>query len=353
MPHHNLTPDAIDPATVPVRITHRGAAIPMIGLGTFGSDHATPHQVAAAVREAIALGYRHIDCARVYGNEAEIGEVLQEAVASGIVRRDELWITGKLWNDMHGPGDVLLSVAQTLKDLRLDYLDLFLVHWPFPNHHDPGVDVNARHPHSRPYIHENYLRVWRQMERLVDAGLVRHIGTSNMTIPKLDLLLRDCRIKPATNEMELHPHFQQPQLLDYCEANGVIPIGYSPLGSPNRPPRDATPNDTVDLDDPVVREIAEAHGVHPAEVCLKWAVGRGHIPIPMSTKRRNILSNLHAVTTDPLSHEEMRQMATIDKNCRLIKGQVFLWPGSTSWHDLWDVDGTIPGYTDNTAGGKR
>jgi len=339
----SIAADAVDPASVPTRLTNRGDRVPAIGLGTFGSDHATPGEVATAVREAIALGYRHIDCARVYGNEAEIGEVLAEVLDSGLVAREELWITSKLWNDMHGDGDVLLSLARTLRDLRLDYVDLFLVHWPFPNHHDPGVDVNARHPDSRPYIHDEYLAVWRQMERLADAGLARHIGTSNMTIPKLDLLVRDCRVKPGFNEMELHPHFQQPDLFDYCNRLGIIPIGYSPLGSPNRPPRDTTPDDTVDLDDPVLTGIAAEHGVHPAEVALKWAVQRGQIPIPMSTKRRNILSNIRAVSEDPLSDGEMEALAGIDRNCRLIKGQVFLWPGSSGWEELWDPEGRIAG----------
>ncbi|MFW5743222.1 MAG: aldo/keto reductase [Spirochaetota bacterium] len=338
-----LADDAIDPARVPARTTHRGADMPAIGLGTFGSDHTTAAEVAAAVREAIAVGYRHIDCARVYGNEAEIGEVLDEVLQSGTVRRDELWITSKLWNDMHGRGDVLVSLAATLKDLRLDYLDLFLIHWPFPNHHDPGVDADARHPDSRPYIHEEYMAVWRQMERAADAGLVKHIGTSNMTIPKLDLLLRDCRVKPAVNEMELHPHFQQPELFDYCNRFGIIPVGYSPLGSPNRPPRDTTPNDTIDLEDPVIVEIAQSHGVHPALVALKWAAQRGQVPIPMSTKRRNIRANLAALVEDPLSDAEMDAIGTIDRNCRLIKGQVFLWPGSPGWEALWDVDGVIAG----------
>lgn len=338
-----LAADAIDPARVPVRTTHRGADMPAIGLGTFGSDHTSAAEVAAAVREAIALGYRHIDCARVYANEAEIGEVLDEVLQSGIVRRDELWITSKLWNDMHGSGDVLVSLAETLKDLRLEYIDLFLIHWPFPNHHDPGVDVNARHPDSRPYVHEEYMAVWRQMERAADAGLVKHIGTSNMTMPKLDLLLRDCRVKPAVNEMELHPHFQQPDLFDYCNRFGIIPVGYSPLGSPNRPPRDTTPNDTIDLEDPVIVEIAQAHGVHPALVALKWAAQRGQVPIPMSTKRRNIRANLAALVEDPLTDAEMDAIGTIDRNCRLIKGQVFLWPGSPGWEALWDVDGVIAG----------
>jgi diketogulonate reductase-like aldo/keto reductase len=228
-----------------------------------------------------------------------------------------------------------------LKDLGLDYLDLYFVHWPFPNFHPPGCSVDSRSPDSKPYIHENFMKTWRQMERLVEMGLVRNIGTSNMTVPKLELLLRDAEIRPACNEMELHPHFQQPELFDYCVANQIVPIGYSPIGSPARPERDRTVDDTVDIEDPVIVRIAEYHGIHPAVVCLKWAVQRGQVPIPMSTSRRNILANIKALTEDPLTEAEMHDIAGIDRNCRLIKGQVFLWKDDQDWQDLWDVDGVI------------
>jgi threonine dehydrogenase-like Zn-dependent dehydrogenase len=171
----------------------------------------------------------------------------------------------------------------------LDYLDLYLVHWPFPNYHPPGCDVHSRNPNAKSYIHENYMKTWRQMEKLVMMGLVRHIGTSNMTIPKLELLLRDAVIKPAVNEMELHPHFQQPELFHYVVDHGILPIGYCPLGSPNRPQRDRILDDTVDLEDPVIVGIAQQRGIHPAQVCIKWAIQRGQIPIPFSTKRRNYM----------------------------------------------------------------
>ncbi|MEN6478461.1 MAG: aldo/keto reductase [Anaerolineales bacterium] len=314
--------------------------MPAIGLGTFGSDHASPAEVAEAVLGAAEVGYRHFDCAMVYGNEAEIGCALQAVLAGGVAR-EQLWITSKLWNNKHAPEDVIPACRQSLADLQLEYLDLYLVHWPFPNHHEPGVDVHSRSANARPYIHEEYMRTWRQMEALVDAGLVRHIGTSNMTIPKLDLLLRDARILPAVNEMELHPHFQQPALFDYVRAHGMVPVAFCPLGSPNRPERDRTAEDTADMQDPVLVEIAAAHGVHPALVCLKWAVQRGQVPSPMSTSRRHYLSNLRAVTQDPLTPAEMAALAGIDRNCRLVKGQVFLWREGQSWEDLWDLDGRI------------
>ena len=337
-----LAPDGVEPTTIPYKKLYTGDKIPVIGLGTFGSDHVTAEEVANAVREGILLGYRHIDCASVYKNEHAIGPVLNDLIENGL-KREDLWITSKVWNDMHGKGQVIESCKKTLRDLQLDYLDLYLVHWPFPNHHAPGVDVNSRDPHAVPYIHENFMKTWAQMEQLVEMGLVRNIGTSNMTIPKLKLLLRDANIKPACNEMELHPHFQQPELFDFVVKRNIVPIGYSPIGSPARPTRDRAPDDTVDIEDPVIVKIADRLNVHPAVVCIKWAVQRGQIPIPFSTKRRNMLSNLNAVISEPLKNEEMNEIAGIDKNCRLIKGQVFLWQGAKSWKDLWDIDGIIAG----------
>ena len=332
--------ERIDPGLVPKRKLYTGAEIPVIGLGTFGSDHVSSEQVAEAVKDAARVGYRHFDCAAVYGNEPEIGEALQEVMQSGI-SRDELWITSKLWNDKHAEKDVIPTCQKTLADLQLDYLDLYMIHWPFPNYHAPGVDVTSRDSNARPYIHENYMKTWRQLEKLVDMGLVRHIGASNMTIPKLKLLLRDARMKPACNEMELHPHFQQPELFQYVVDNGILPIGFSPIGSPNRPERDTTPEDTVPTQDPVIVKIAQRLGVHPAVVCLKWAVQRGQVPIPFSTTPRNYVSNLKSTISEPLTEADMQAIAAIDKNCRLIKGQVFLWKENQDWEDLWDIHGEI------------
>jgi len=333
-------PDGVDPAIVPRRLLTTGATIPAIGLGTFSSDRYTGESIAEAVTGAIEVGYRHIDGASVYGNEQMIGQALRGMRQRGL-RRDELWITSKLWNDKHGEDAVIPACEQSLKDLQLEYLDLYLVHWPFPNAHAPGVDVGSRDPHARSYIHEAFMKTWRQLEKLVELGLVRHIGTSNMTIPKLDLLLRDARIAPACNEMELHPHFQQPELFTFVMDNGIIPIGFSPIGSPRRPDRDRTDTDTVDIEDPVIVRIARRLRVHPAAVCVKWAVQRGHVPIPFSIHREKYLGNLHAVVSAPLTDAEMAEIAGIDRNCRLIKGQVFLWKDHQGWEDLWDLSGQI------------
>lgn len=330
----------VDARLVPQRILYTGAKMPVIGLGTFGSDHVSADEIADAVRGAAAAGYRHFDCASVYSNEDRIGHALRAIISSGIPRED-LWITSKLWNDKHAEDDVIPAFEKSRADLQLEYLDLYLIHWPFPNHHPPGCDVTSRAGNAQPYIHENFMRTWRKLEQLVDAGLTRHIGTSNMTIPKLKLLLRDARIRPAVNEMELHPHFQQPELFDFVRANGIQPIGYSPIGSPARPERDRTPEDTSPIEDPVIQEIAKRHDVHPALICLKWAVQRGQTPIPFSTKRSHFISNLMGIVADPLTAEEMERIRGIDRNCRLIKGQVFTWKEGQAWEDLWDVNGEI------------
>ena len=336
----HLMNGSVDPALIPQRVLYTGAEMPAIGLGTFGSDHVAAAEIAAAVEAAAEVGYRHFDCASVYGNEREIGYALQRILGQQ-GKREELWITSKLWNDKHGETDVLPSCRQSLADLGVGYLDLYLTHWPFPNFHPSGCDVSSRSKDAKPYIHTDFMKTWRKMEELVDMGVARHIGTSNMTIPKLKLLLRDARIKPAVNEMELHPHFQQPKLFDFLRANGIVPVGYCPIGSPARPLRDRTPEDTVPTLDPVIVEIADRLGVHPAVVCVKWAAQRGQVPIPFSTSRDHILSNLEGVASDPLTDEEMLAISTIDRNCRLIKGHVFLWKEGQSWEDLWDMNGEI------------
>lgn len=333
--------ERINPVDVPKKKLYSGEEIPSVGLGTFGSDKYTPEQVSEAVFGAIESGYRLIDCAAVYQNEDKIGEVLKRVFAETEIKREELFITSKVWNDMHGEGDVLRSCEKSLKDLQLDCIDLYFVHWPFPNYHAPGCDGDSRNPDSRPFSLEEFMSTWRQCEELVEKGMVRYIGMSNMTIPKLEAVLPLCKIQPAALEMECHPSFQQPELFAYALSHGIQPIGYCPIGSPSRPERDRTSGDVADTQMPEIVEIAEAHGVHPAIICLKWAVQRGQIPIPFSVKRPQYLSNLKCVTEDLLTEAEMKKIEQADKFCRLIKGQVFLWEGAKGWEDLWDLNGTI------------
>ncbi len=333
--------EVINLKKVPLRTLYTGIKMPAVGLGTFGSDKYSPAQISEAVYGAVKAGYRLIDCAAVYQNEDQIGDVLKKLFDDGIVKREELFITSKVWNDMHGDGEVIASCKKSLADLKLDQIDLYFVHWPFPNYHAPGCDGDSRNPASRPFDIENFMGTWRQCEQLVEMGLVKHIGMSNMTIPKLEAVLPLCHIQPAALEMELHPSFQQQELFDYALAHHIVPIGYCPIGSPSRPERDRTEEDVADTELPEVAEVAKAHGIHPAVVCLKWAVQRGQVPIPFSVKESQYISNLKCCTEDLLTDEEMELLKKAERNCRLVKGQVFLWPGAKDWTSLWDLDGTI------------
>ena len=332
----------IDPKTVPLMSLGDGGSIPCLGMGTFGSDRVSPDEVAEAVAGGIRAGYRLFDCAACYGNEKQIGTVFHAAIKEGVVKREELFIMTKVWNDMHR--DVEKSCLRSIADLQCDYLDMLFIHWPFPNYHAPFCDVNSRNPDSRPFSVAEFLDTYRQIEKLVDEGLVRHIGISNMTIPKLNAVLDQLRIPPAACESEMHPCFQQQELLDYLKEHRILPIGYMPLGSPRRPERDIEPGDASDMEMPVLQEIAKAHGVHPAIICLKWALGRGVLPIPFSV--HNYEANLLAAVTEKLTDEEMQAISALECGSRLVKGQVFLWKGAGDWHDLWDEDGVIAGCDD-------
>lgn len=327
----------VNPEVVPKKKLYTGVEMPCMGLGTFGSDRVNAEEVAGAVAGAIRAGYRVIDCAACYGNEAQIGEVIQDAIKEGVVERKDLFIMSKVWNDMHR--DVEAACRKSIADLKCDYLDMYFIHWPFPNYHAPGCDVDSRNPDSRPFTVEEFMDTYRQCEELVKKGLIKHIGISNMTIPKMEATLHLMEIKPAAAEIEMHPAFQQREIQEYLEARDIAVIGYMPIGSPRRPERDIVEEDINDLAMPEVVEIAKDHGVHPAIVALKWAHQNGQIPIPFSV--HNYVANLKCITEDPLTEEEMAIMATLERGNRLVKGHVFLWEGAKDWHDLWDEDGVI------------
>ena len=328
-----------DPKVVPKVTLRNGEEIPFIGMGTFGSDRFTAEQVSAAVAGAVRCGYRMFDCAACYQNEDQIGEVFKAAFDEGVVERKDLFIMSKVWNDMHER--VAESCDKSIADLQCGYLDMYFIHWPFRNYHAPGCDGDARNPDSKPFSPDEFIETYRQLEALVEAGKIRHIGISNMTIPKMEAVLPHLRIPPSACEMELHPCFQQQELFDYLVAHNIQPIGFMPLGSPQRPERDILAEDIADMQTPEMQEIAKAHGVHPALIALKWAHQRGQIPIPFSVHEIEYSSNLRCLTEDPLTNEEMAKIATLERNNRLVKGQVFLWEGANDWHDLWDEDGVI------------
>ena len=308
-----------------------GDTIPMLGLGTWKSE---PGDVYEAVKEAVHIGYRHLDCAPIYGNEPEIGQALSECFQEGLVTRDEMFITSKLWNDSHAPGDVKPALEGTLADLRLNYLDLFLIHWPvafkkgvaFPETADEMIGLDEL----------PIAETWEALEAAVDEGLCRHIGVSNFSAAKVRTLLESARLKPEMNQIELHPYLQQAELVDFCRANGVHVTAYSPLGSRDRSPEFKAPSEPDLFRDPTVRSIAERHGITPAQVLIAWAVQRGTSVIPKSTNPERMEQNLAAAEIS-LSAEDMRTIASLDRHSRYIVGDFFALPGSAyTVASLWD-----------------
>jgi len=306
-----------------------GDAMPPFGLGTWKAE---PGAVGAAVREALRLGYRHIDCAHIYGNEREVGEALAEAFRGGL-RREDVWVTSKLWNDSHAPDDVRPALERTLDDLGLDHLDLYLVHWPVA--HKPGVTMprtgdQIRSPEELPLS-----TTWTGMEALVDAGLARHIGVSNCGIGHLRPLIESARIRPEMNQIELHPYLQQPEMTAFCREAGIHLTAYSPLGSADRPAVLRSEGEPRLLDDPTVAAVAGRHGVTPAQVLLAWALTRGTAVIPKSVNPGRLAENL-AATTLTLGAEDMAALGALDRGHRYVSGDFWLLPGGPYTREsLW------------------
>jgi alcohol dehydrogenase (NADP+) len=308
-----------------------GDSMPLIGLGTWKSD---PGDVYEAVREAIRIGYRHIDCASLYGNEAEIGNALRDAVRDGEVTRKDLWITSKLWSNAHGRENVEPALRKTLKDLGLEYLDLYLIHWPIPLKPSavlPGSAADFLTLEEAP-IHST----WAGMEAAAGAGLTRHLGVSNFSAKKIRELLPHCKIKPEVNQVELHPLLQQAELVAYCASQGIHVTAYAPLGSSDRPAFVKAPDAPVLLDNPVIRSIAEAHDRTPAQVLLAWHVQRGISAVPKSVTPARLRENLAAAEVE-LTPAELERIAGLDRGYRLIAGTFWAVEG-TRWtlQTIWD-----------------
>jgi alcohol dehydrogenase (NADP+) len=308
-----------------------GDTMPMLGLGTWKS---APGEVYDAVKTALQAGYRHVDCAPIYGNEAEVGRALQESFDDGVVDRDDVWVTSKLWNDSHAPEDVRPALEATLDDLNLDVLDLYLIHWPVA--HKKGVEM-PQSPDELLSLDERPIReTWAAMQELVDAGLVRHIGVSNFSVPKLRSLIDAADHPPEMNQIELHPYLQQSEMLDFCDEAGVHLTAYSPLGSSDRPEAMKIENEPSLMSDPTVHDIADRYDASPAQVLISWALHRGTVVIPKSVTPAHIKDNLAAAEL-ALTDADMDALAELDRGFRYVNGAGWTMEGSPyTLANIWD-----------------
>ena len=301
-----------------------GDRFPLMGLGTWLSK---PSEVYNAVIEAIRAGYRHIDCAYIYKNEKEIGDALKFAFSTGLVTREEMFITSKLWNNFHAPQDVEPAIRKSLSDLQLDYLDLYLIHWPLAFRQEQAANAGGLISLAELPL----TATWKAMEDVKKSGLTRHIGVSNFNIPKLKNLLENAEIKPEVNQVELHPYLQQRELVRFCQDNSILVTAYSPLGSHH-----LIDNEKSILQNPIIIEIARKHYCSAAQVILAWSMHRSTAVIPKSVNPQRIQDNMGAEIIQ-LDDKDMESIMSLDCNHRNAKALFAVFPdGPYTLESIWN-----------------
>ncbi|XP_054820055.1 NAD(P)H-dependent 6'-deoxychalcone synthase-like [Prosopis cineraria] len=306
-------------ANIPHLVLSDNRSLPVIGLGT-ASESEGKDSTKEAVIEAIKLGYRHFDTASVYGSEASLGEAIAEALQLGLIKsRDELFITSKLWCTDNHPHHVLPALKQSLRSLNLEYLDLYLIHWPISS--KPGkLGFTFDESDLMPF---DLKGVWKALEECQKLGLAKSIGVSNFTIKKLQNLLSFATVPPTLNQVEMNPSWQQKNLREYCKAKGIIITAYSPLGA-----KGASWGTNEVMDNEVLREIAQAHGKSVAQVSLRWAYEQGVSFVVKSYNKERMKQNLEIFDWS-LTESDHQKISQI-KQHRMNNGP------TTSLGDLWD-----------------
>jgi len=288
---HSMSANLSTVATLPGYYTlPSGDQLPTVGLGVWRSSQ---NEVGNAVKVALKAGYRHIDDAWIYRNEAMVGKAIKESN----VPRSDIWLTSKLWNSFHAPKDIERVLDESLARLGTDYLDLYLIHWPVAFKDGGGIDLD---------LTENPYPTWQKLEELVEKGKIRNIGVSNFNIRRLNNLTSNAlKIKPAVNQVEINFWFPQPELLKWSKENNILLEAYSPLGSAERV------HDSLSV--PEVQEISTELGITPAQVLISWHVQRGTVVLPKSVTPSRIKENIQVVALPEAAFEKLEKAATSHK----------------------------------------
>lgn len=281
-----------------IALTHGSGAIPVVGFGTLIPDLAETKQ---ATKTALEVGYRHLDCAERYGNEDAVGEALREAFDAGTVAREDMFVTTKLWNTNHRPDRVRPALDASCRRLNVDYVDCYLIHTPYA--FAPGDDQDPRDEHGDVIYDEGVTLVetWHALERLVDDGVCKSIGLSDISLDKLREIVAAARIKPDVVQVESHPYLPEWELLDFCQQNGIVLLAFAPLGHASKPNL---------LEDPVITAIAEQVHISPAQVALSWAAQRGTAFLTTSRKPQRIQENYEIAALPDDAMRDIRERIT-------------------------------------------
>lgn len=309
---------------IPLSNSH---SMPAVGYGFWKVERSDAPRLAY---QSLELGYRHLDCASDYGNEAEVGIGINQAISNGVCRRQDLWVTSKLWNTYHRPEHVELACKRSISDLQCDYLDLYLIHFPislrfvpFETRYPAGWFFDPSSPSPcLEYAPVPIIDTWRAMEALVTKGLVRNIGVSNFGVSLIRDLLTQANIRPSVLQIESHPYLTQTKLIRYCHQENIAVTAFSPLGAPSYVPLGMATNDDSVLELSLIKEIALRHQKTPAQIVLKWGVQRGTAVIPKSSQLNRLKENL-ALDDFDLSESEMNIISSLDRNQRFNDPGVF------------------------------
>ncbi|XP_044133968.1 estradiol 17 beta-dehydrogenase 5-like [Bufo gargarizans] len=301
-------------------IMNDGHKIPVIGFGTYAPEKFPKILAEEATKVAIEVGYRHIDCAYVYGNEADVGRAMREEIANGMVKREDLFYTGKLWSTFQTPDLVRPALERSLRNLQLEYMDLFIIHNPLEM--KPGDDPFPIDENGQLIFYNTDIRdTWEAMERCKDAGLVKSIGVSNFNRRQIELILNKpgLKYKPVCNQVECHIYLNQRKLMDFCRSQDIVLVGYSVLGS-SRDENWIDQNSPVVLEDPVLVNIAKQLNKTPAQVAIRYFLQLGVVVLAKSFHPKRIKENIQ-VFDFHLSPEDMKQLESLNRNYRYVQAK--------------------------------